>query len=374
MSGMRRRAWLANLAVAFLGLTLALVAGEMVVRVFPPLALRARALRDVTQRRVEVHPRGMYRMDGEFCWTLTPGFVGRFVRPAFDIEIRANRLGLRDHEPEAKAPGTFRILGLGDSFAFGWGVPLAATFLKRLESLLDGSHPGAAHEIVSAGIPGYGTYEALHLLTSVGRTYEPDLVILAFYEGNDYLNNGSAPRRRAVVDGYLTDLMPDGTPARPGFAVRQSALVALLDDQWARLGEKRAFRASVGKTKAFLVEMKAVLAERRVPLVVVFIPDQDPAAYARAPLLRLTDRLLRGEDVFRQRGEIAEFCQDQGIGFCRLSPRFEDAPGAAGLRLSPEDPHFNAEGHRLAAEEIHAWLAAHPWALEGAPPPPSSAP
>jgi lysophospholipase L1-like esterase len=370
----RRRAWLGNLAVAVLGLAVALVAGELVVRVFPPLARRARALRDVAERRVEVHPRGLYRMEGESSWTLTPGFTGRFVRPAFDVEIRANRLGLRDHEPEAKAPGTFRILGLGDSFAFGWGVPLEASFFKRLELLLDGSHPGATHEVVSAGIPGYGTYEALHLLASVGRGYEPDLVILAFYEGNDYLNNASAPRRRAVVDGYLTDLKPAGNAALPGLAVRHSALVALLADQWARLGEKRGFRASVEKTKALLVEMKTVLAPRRVPLVVVFIPDQDPAAYARPLLLRLTDRLLRGEDAFRQRGEMAEFCQEQGIGFCRLSPRFEDAAGAVGLRLSLEDSHFNAEGHRLAAEEIQAWLTAHPWALEGKPPPSPGSP
>ena len=366
---MRPRAWLANLAVASVGLTVALVAGELAVRVFPPLARRAEALRAVVERRVEVHPRGLYRMDGDSCWTLTPGFTGRFVRPAFDIEIRANRLGLRDREPEAKVPGTFRILGLGDSFAFGWGVPVEASFLKLLETLLDGSHPGATHEVVNAGVPGYGTYEALHLLTSVGRGYEPDLVILAFYEGNDYLNNASAPRRRAVVDGYLTDLKPAGSGGRPSLAVRHSALIALLDDQWSRLGEKRAFRASVEKTKALLVEMKTVLAKLRIPLVVVFIPDQDPAAYARPPLLRLTDRLLRGEDVFRQRGEMAEFCQEQGIGFCRLSPRFEEAPGAPGLRLSLEDSHFNAEGHRLAAEEIHAWLATHPWALEGELPP-----
>jgi len=71
---------------------------------------------------------------------------------------------------------------------------------------------------------------------------------------------------------------------------------------------------------------------------------------------------------------MAQFCQEQGIGFCRLSPRFEDAPDAVGLRLSLEDSHFNAEGHRLAAGEIHAWLTAHPWALEGKPPPSSGSP
>ena len=355
---MTRRAWLPHLVLASLGLALALVVGEVAARLLPPLAHRVATLRAASEPRGEVHPRGLYRVQGESHWTLTPGFAGRFVRPAFDVEVRANRLGLRDREPGPKTPGTFRILGLGDSFAFGWGVPAEACFLERLEALLDASRPGVAHEVLNAGIPGYGTYEARQMLQSVGPAWEPDLVVLAFYEGNDYLNNGEAPRRRAVVDGYLTDLK-----GRPGFLARHSALSALVADQWARVGEKRGFRASVERTKGLLAEMNAGLGS--VPLVVVFIPDQDPAAYARPPLLRLTDRLLRGEDVFRQRDELASFCQDQGIGFCRLSSRFEDDPGAASLRLSPDDTHFNAEGHRRAAEEIDAWLEAHPWALEG---------
>jgi lysophospholipase L1-like esterase len=362
---MTRHTWLPKLVLALFGLGVALVIGELAARLLPPLARRVDALRAVAERRVEVHPRGLYRMDGEGCWTLAPGFVGRYVQPAFDIEVRANSMGLRDREPGPKAPGTFRILGLGDSFAFGWGVPVEACFLERLATLLDASRPGVTHDVLNAGIPGYGTYEAARRLESIAPAWPPDLVLLAFYEGNDYINNGEAPRRRAVVDGYLTDL----DRRRAGILARHSALAALLGEQWERAREKRSFRASVEKTKALLGRMRKALASRGVPLVVVFIPDQDPAAYARPLLLRLTDRLQRGEDVFRQRGELAAFCQDEGIGFCRLSHRFEDDPGAALLRLSPDDTHFNAEGHRLAAEEIHAWLEAHPWALEGRLPP-----
>ena len=127
--------------------------------------------------------------------------MGRFVRPAFDVECGPTAGACAIASRHAKAPGTFRILGLGDSFAFGWGVPVEASFFKRLEALLDGSHSGVTHEVVNAGIPGYGTYEALHLLRSVGRRYEPDLVILAFYEGNDYLNNAS---RAAKASGSST--------------------------------------------------------------------------------------------------------------------------------------------------------------------------
>ncbi|HEX9188112.1 MAG TPA: SGNH/GDSL hydrolase family protein [Vicinamibacteria bacterium] len=359
---MIRRAFVPHLVLASLGVALALVVGEALARLVPPLARRAAALRAAGAPRDEVHPRGLYRVLGESHWTLAPGFSGRFVRPAFDVEVRANSLGLRDREPGARAPGVFRVLGLGDSFAFGWGVPAEACFLERLGERLDASRPGVAHEVLNAGIPGYGTWEARAMLRSVAPSWAPDLVILAFYEGNDYLNNGESPRRRAVVDGYLVDLS-----GRPGLLARHSALAALVADQWRSAGEKRAFRASVGKTKGLLAEMKASLGG--VPLVVVFIPDQDEAAYRRPPLLRLTDRLLRGEDVFRQRGELASFCQDEGIGFCRLSSRFEDDPGAAALRLSADDTHFNAEGHRLAAEEIHAWLEAHPRVLEGRRPP-----
>lgn len=362
---MRLRPGLANAVLAGVGLLAALGIGELLVRVIPPLARKASARQAKLRPQVEVHPRGLYRMDGETNWTLTPGFSGRFVRPYFDILVQANRRGLRDRDFPDKPPGTFRILGLGDSFAFGWGVPAQASLYKRLEALLNDSRPGGAYEVVNAGIPGFGTYEALHLLTSVSPAYDPDLVLLAFYEGNDYLNNADAPRRRAIVDGYLADLPAAERWSLTRLALRRSALAALLDEEWSGVRQKLAFRASIEKTKGYLLEMKQALAERRVPLVLVFIPDQDASAYRRPALLRLSDRLLRGEDPFRPRAELEAFCGANGIGFCRLSRRFEDEPGSDRLRLSPEDPHFSVEGHREAAGEISDWLSKHPWALEG---------
>jgi hypothetical protein len=366
---LKARAWAANLALAGLGATAALGLGELFTRVLPPLARKAAARRAVWERTLEVHPRGLYQLTDPSFWTLTPGFSARFVRPYFDVEVKANGQGLRDREFPAKSPQTFRILGLGDSFAFGWGVPLEKSFFKLLEARLNGSPRGRKLEVINAGIPGYGTYEALRLLNSVGLTYQPDLVILAFYEGNDYLNNADAPRSRAIVDGYLTDTPAGERGGLARFALRHSALAALLDEQWSAVGEKRAFRASVEKTKGYLWAMQQALAPRGTPLVLVFIPDQDEGAYARPRLLRLTDRLLRGEEFFAQRAELEAFCGSQNIGFCRLSAVFEDQPESAHLRLSGQDSHLNVRGHSLAAVEIQAWLSTHPWFLEGRPEP-----
>lgn len=53
------------------------------------------------------------------------------------IPVKSNSDGFRDIVHHASKGGqTIRILGLGDSFTFGWGVSLEQTYLKRLEVTL----------------------------------------------------------------------------------------------------------------------------------------------------------------------------------------------------------------------------------------------
>src|SRR5262245_14158083 len=58
------------------------------------------------------------------------------------VTVTINQQGLRGPEVTvAKPPGTFRVLGLGDSFAFGLGVREEDTFLRRLEADLNQTAP-----------------------------------------------------------------------------------------------------------------------------------------------------------------------------------------------------------------------------------------
>jgi hypothetical protein len=48
---------------------------------------------------------------------------------------------------------------------------------------------GRPAEVINAGVAAYGTGQELLLLDKEGAKYEPDLVLLLFFVGNDVANN-----------------------------------------------------------------------------------------------------------------------------------------------------------------------------------------
>ncbi len=107
---------------------------------------------------------------------------GRSRTDEYDYHHKHNSAGLRDVEHSLIKPaGTFRILGLGDSFTAGWGAAYEETYLRRSEVALNsrsGDHPRV--EVIKAGINGYFPETQRMLLENHGLKYRPDLVIVGF--------------------------------------------------------------------------------------------------------------------------------------------------------------------------------------------------
>lgn len=113
-----------------------------------------------------------------------------------------NKLGFRDREhPVAKAPKTYRILGIGDSFIYG-AVPIEENFLRVAEAKMADRLSGDSLrvEMVLMGLGGYSTENEVGLLRSLGLSLDPDLVILNFFVGNDVTG---IPIRGKVFRGRL---------------------------------------------------------------------------------------------------------------------------------------------------------------------------
>ena len=101
-----------------------------------------------------------------------------------------NRMGIRHAElaPESR-PGTRRVIVLGDSFTFGQAVDDEALFSTQLERRLDQSQPGVKHEVINAGVPGYGTAQELLLLRRLATAGVVGNVYLLNLFTNDILDN-----------------------------------------------------------------------------------------------------------------------------------------------------------------------------------------
>ena len=118
--------------------------------------------------------RHLLRLDGNAQW--------RHTSNEFDYTFRTNRLGLRGPDVAfAKPNGSRRVLVIGDSFVAGIGVDDRDVFT----SVLARRWRKSKIEVVNLGRAGTSTIRELTLYQELGRRFEPDVVILVYYLGND---------------------------------------------------------------------------------------------------------------------------------------------------------------------------------------------
>lgn len=88
--------------------------------------------------------------------------------------------GLRDYA-SAKPEGVLRVLCLGDSFTFGFGVDDELTYPELLRRELSRRYPGQRFEVINAGIPLFGILDAMDYFLTKGAALKPDVVVLQFF-------------------------------------------------------------------------------------------------------------------------------------------------------------------------------------------------
>lgn len=157
------------------------------------------------------------------------------------VEIRTNRLALRDWDhPEDEAT---RILGLGDSFTFGFGVELEESYLSVAERALWERAPNARIGIHKVGVSGSSQHVQFEALKEHWSSIRPKMVVLGFSEDTDIDENvvQDPILHRLLageeVSGYSRALAKD-------FLHRNSALV--------RYFEARKFRVNAARDIAAL--------------------------------------------------------------------------------------------------------------------------
>jgi hypothetical protein len=130
----------------------------------------------------------------------------------FRARYYINRAGFRVPRPDVEytlpKPGNvYRVMILGPSFAFGWGVNYELSFAGVLQQLLQERRfvGDKKIEIIDAGVPAMPPAPQLTWFEQVGKDYAPDLVIQFVYASMAYKND-TEPFAAVNDDGYLVPL------------------------------------------------------------------------------------------------------------------------------------------------------------------------
>jgi lysophospholipase L1-like esterase len=105
------------------------------------------------------------------------------VRKNVTFQLQSNSSGFRDRPFGPREAGTVRVVTLGDSSTFGWGVDAEHTFQRLLEDGLNDGN-GRRVEVLNLGIPGHNSRHGLGMLRHYALALQPDVLIFA-YGAND---------------------------------------------------------------------------------------------------------------------------------------------------------------------------------------------
>lgn len=269
---------LANLILIVLSVLFVLGIAEVFLRVFSP--------QSIVPRYVEVSEAGIRKNIGYVQGVMsTAEFRHRFT---------TNSQGFRGQREYArpKPAGIYRIIVLGDSVTLGHGVEDDDPFSAVAERALAPSRPV---EIINMGVSGFGTAEELIQLQRTGLSYEPDLVVLAYFPNDPYNNvvsklfSVAEDRLVRTADAFVPALyIRDRLYAIPGYgflcdhshAVNflRGRLSALFLDYLGRVNgtsseiNSKLTVEEAELTRRLLLEVERVAHERTVPLVILNIP------------------------------------------------------------------------------------------------------
>jgi hypothetical protein len=172
----------------------------------------ALVIAEVGLRIVNRHFPYFFCYDAQRGWALKPGVSGHYNREG-ESWVYINRDGFRGPErPLEKAPGVYRVVVLGDSYAEAVEVPYEKTFSAVIERHLAEcpALKGKRIEVLDMGVSGYGTAQELLTMREKAWAYAPDAVVLAIFLGNDIRNNS---------------VVLEGDQCRPFYVLRSGKLV-----------------------------------------------------------------------------------------------------------------------------------------------------
>ncbi len=326
----------------------------------------------------------------------------------FDVQVRYNNFGLNgpDYTLE-KPPGVFRVLIVGDSFPQGVQVEIEQGFPQLIQQQLNRT-ASRKIEVINLSVDAYGTDRELLLYAALGWQFQPDMVLLSLYTGNDFQDNEIDLERRrygyrsdrpyftvqdsigksilqfhnsivfdpalypdSSVFSWLRNLQehqlpepPDDPPEHPLVLQKDPYELEYPVELGVFLPEDAHWKNAWAITEALILQFRDLVQQQGIQFAAIVIPDRRAvqADDWSATLAQFGDLLpaLRQADPTAPGTRLADFLAANAIPSLDLTWELRSwAQSKSTERLYlPFNGHFNPNGHAVAAARIANWLRA----------------
>jgi lysophospholipase L1-like esterase len=289
-----------------------------------------------------------------------------FRRP---YNVQTNSLGLRN--VEEPAPGSFRIVAMGDSQTLGPYLANEDTWPAWLQTWIRQANRNSRPvQVFNAGISGYSIGDKLALFREKIVPFRPGLVLLAVFE-NDV--SDLARERHGLVQRETSAGGP-GLATRLKIVARNSAVFARVE-RWvlrrelaavgieagrgetggqsrSRVAEVDPFSRYAGRYESLFADLAGAARDAGIPLSILYLPASDVAAgKAVSPVEQLVRSLsarhgLPYLDLTTALTAADTESRNYLLQWNEASRRFEG------------NGHFSREGNLSIGKEIARWLQA----------------
>lgn len=246
------------------------------------------------------------------------------------IDIRINKDGLRGAELIPVSDGMKRVLFLGSSITFGWGVREPDTLTEVLNKKFKDS--GQAVSVLNGGIGNYNTVRYVERFMTRLAPLKPDVIVVQYFVNDaEVLKSGGG-------NWFLRNSQLAVTLWIAINRVFKPAGATTLVDYYKKLYDPEA--PGYQAMRKSLQKLSDYGASKNVPIVLAMTPDIN---------------LLENYPFKFIHQNLKKLSKEFGFTFVDLLPSFSTIKSRE-LWAMAGDPHPNARGHRLMAESLYPVL------------------
>ncbi len=316
-------------------------------------------------------PEFIHIYDNSYCKYRAKPFMKEY-------DFILNSYGYKDLEFTKRKKDVFRILAIGDSFAYGV-VPYKYTCFTLLEKKLNKKHK--SFEIINMGLPCICPKDYVSILINEGMELNPDLVIVTFFTGDDFLQSKKA-RNEIYAKLYLIPFLKQFLNIRPSYKGTlsynlneyQDDKSTLTEDRFLELQRQRIqiykknneqFIEILNDAVYYLGLIKNLCEAKNINMLVTIMPTEIQVDLnLQAYIINAVNDVPENYNFYKPNKMLSRKLKDMNIKHLDLCGYFITATKKRSLYI-PKDTHWNISGNNLAAGKIYDFIAKNHSSISG---------